>query len=162
MKKLSAFIVAFLMIFGFAACEGKKDKNASPDKQPQLSSAVVDEVKSYFNDLGIESGEIEEEYKLTENGANFYVVSGRFAKSLPVEGDDNEDVENYENGYFFGIAYEFDGETEFTSLGIFEEDDEDEFNKDLESFVDGCKENEADVKVALAELAAEKETAGVA
>lgn len=155
MKKLSAFIVALLMLLSFAACESEKEKDKVVETKPELPSVVIDEVKDYFNDLGIETGDVEEGYKISESGANFYVVSGGLGEASLDADDEGYDVnvENYVGGYFIGIAYEYDSEAEFASVGTYAEDDEEDFSVDLKEFIDGCKENEDDVKDTLAELA---------
>ncbi len=159
MKKLSAFIVALFILFAFAACESKKENDKAVETKPELPSAVIDEVKAYFDDLGIKTGDVEEEYQLSESGAVFYVVSGRFEEASTDTGSDDysADAANFENGYFFGIAYVYDGEAEFASVGTYGEADEENFAGALKKFIDGCKENEDDLMDTLAELAGKKE-----
>lgn len=120
-----------------------------------LSSNVKKEIVDDYDERGIKVGSLKKEYKVSKDGADFYVVSGRIKGSSVDEDDDDydEDIEDYKGGYFICVAYEFDGEVEYMPLGLYEKDDKDDFKDDLKEYLEDCKENKDDIKDTLEEIA---------
>ena len=124
-----------------------------------LAGGVPGSVKEDAQDVcenwfGVEIKSIKKEYKVSKDGAHYYVISG---KVKDVADDEFEDAEDYVGGYFYGMAIEYDGDAEFMPLGIYEKDDKDDFKDDLKEFLDECKDNKDDIKDMLEEHVEEEE-----
>ena len=113
-----------------------------------LPGVVKDAVKDAFEDDAT-VGNLKCEYKQSKDGATFYVISGKIT-----DVEDEEDAD-YKGGYFFGIAYEYDGEAEYMSMGVYEKDDKDDFKDDLKEFIEECKDDKDEIEDRLEEIADE-------
>lgn len=134
-----AAIILLIIIFG----------NGIPGK-------VEEEIKDGFEEMGVKVGSLDKEYKVSKDGASFYVISGRIKGTIDEDDDDyDEDMEDYKNGYFIAIAYECDGEVDWTPMGVYEKDDKDDFKDALKEFKEECKDNKDEIKDSLEEIAEE-------
>ena len=113
-----------------------------------VPGVVKDAVKDYFEDRA-EVGSLKCEYKQSKDGATFYVISG---KIKDVEDDDFED---YKDGYFIGVAYKYDGEAKFTITNLYEKDEKDDFKDELKEGIEDIKDNKDEIDDILEALADE-------
>ena len=149
MKKILALILAMMMLLAFAACDKKSDSDSDEkDSASKLPSAVTDAVKDAFEDDAT-VGSLKCEYKQSKDGATYYLISGKIT-----DVEDEEDAD-YKDGYFIGVAYEYDGEAEFMTLEVYEKDEKDDFKDELEEAIEECKDNKDDIDERLESIADE-------
>lgn len=114
---------------------------------------VKDELKDTFE--GAKLGSFKKEYKISKDGATYYLVSGRI-KDITAEEDDDEyfeGMEDYKGGYFLASAIECDDEVLVFDLDYYEKDDKDDFKDDLKEYIEDCKDDKDDIKDSLEEYA---------
>lgn len=118
-----------------------------------LPGKVEDEVKDYYEDMGVKVGSLKCEYKVSKSGAKCYVISGRI-KDVDIPEDEineynkesMEKLEACEDGYFIGIAYAYKDEIMFFNADRYEKDEKDDFKEDLKDGIKEMKEEKDDVK----------------
>lgn len=118
-----------------------------------LPGKVEDEVKDYYEDMGVKVGSLKCEYKVSKSGAKCYIISGRIKEVDIPEDEINEynketmqKLEDCEDGYFIGVAYAYKDEVMYFNAGRYEKDEKDDFKEELKDGIKEMKEEKADVK----------------
>lgn len=114
-----------------------------------LSDDVKNEIEGSFNySREVKVGNLKKEFKVSKDGASYYVISGRIKGSTVDEDDDDypeEYLEMYEDGYFYGEAIEYDGEVIYHTISVYETDDKDDFKDDLNELIEEGKYDKEEI-----------------